>query len=144
MSHGNHHSAGTLTLRHKFNGKVIFTQTDLNGHFILQVLSYSNQLFLMGNIYGYTKVKENKKLFHDLNTAIESILERFSDLKIILGGDFNCTPSDDVDRYPSKNNVNVYLTEFMNERGLIDIWRTNNPHIENSLGKIGMVRYNPE
>lgn len=127
MSHGNHHSAGTLTLKHKFNGKVISSQTDLNGHYTLVVFSYCNQIFLLGNVYGFTNVRDNKELFQELNDKIEAIIERFSDVKIILGGDFNCTANDEIDRYPNRQKVNDYLNDFIIERGLVDIWKTNNP-----------------
>lgn len=58
MSHGTNHSDGTLTLKHKFNGKIISSVTDLNGHFVLLVISFNDQLFLLGNVYGYNNKRE--------------------------------------------------------------------------------------
>ena len=123
-------SAGTLTLKHKFSGKIILTQADLYGHYSLMIISCNNQLLLIGNVYGYNNAKENKELFENLNTDIDALLERFSDLKIILGGDFNITVNDEVDRWPSRHKENSFIIDFMNERGLIDIWRVCNPNIK--------------
>lgn len=82
MSHGSHHSAGTLTLKHKFSGKVVSSYTDLKGHYTLVVFSQCNQIFLLGNVYGFTNARENKELFQELNDKIEATIEKFSDVKI--------------------------------------------------------------
>ena len=127
MSHGSQHSAGILTLKHKFNGNIIFTQTDPHGHYIFVVFSYNNQLFLLGNVYGYNNAKENKTLLETLNNIIDALLRKFSDMKVILGGDFNLTINDDVDRWPRRHKKNSVMFDFMNGLNLIDIWRINNP-----------------
>lgn len=98
MSHGSQRSAGTLTLKHKFSGKIILSQTDPLGHFSLTVISCSNQLLMIGNVYGYNNSKENKELFETLNSNIVALSGKFPDIKIILGGDFNITMNDGVDR----------------------------------------------
>lgn len=43
------------------------------------------------NFYGYTSAEDDKALLEALNTNIDSISKRFSNMKIILGGDFNST-----------------------------------------------------
>ena len=121
MSHGRQRSAGTLTLKHKFSGKIIHTQPDPHGHYMFMVVSYINQIFLIGNVYGCNNTKKNMELFETLNSIIDALLEKFSDRKIILGGDFNVTVNDDVDRWPSRHKENPLMIDFMNERGVIDV-----------------------
>lgn len=128
MSHGSQRSAGTLILKHKFNGKILFTQADPLGHYTLMVFSHYNQLFLLGNVYGYNNAKENADLFEMLTSNIDALSERFSGMKIILGGDFNATINDSFDRWPNRNKENSTLIDFMNETGLTDVWRINNPN----------------
>lgn len=69
-----------------------------------------------------------KVVFKTLNMTIDALLEKFPDMKIILGGDFNITVNDDVDRWASSHKENSLMIDFMNERGLIDMWRVSNPN----------------
>ena len=130
MSHGTNHSAGTLTLKHKFNGKMISSLIDPNGHFILLIISFNDQVLLLGNVYGYNNKQDNIALIYSINTKIDSLISKYADLKIIFGGDYNCALKD-IDRWPIKSNENnAYLLDFINERDLIDIWRYKNPGVK--------------
>lgn len=131
MSHGTNHSAGTLILKHKFNGKIISSETDPKGHFILLVVFFNDQTLLLGNIYGYNNKQENIDLILVVNEKIESLISKFANLKILLGGDWNYSLNNMMDRWPSKSQEsNNYMLDFMNERNLIDIWRLKNPTIK--------------
>lgn len=77
-----------------------------------------------------TITNENIALMQLLNTKIEFLVSTFPDLRIVLGGDFNCSLNDALDRWPIKNNDNLYMLDFINERDLIDIWRHRYPAIK--------------
>lgn len=131
MSHGTNHSAGTLTLKHKFNGKVISSVTDPKGHFVLLIVSFNDQIFLLGNLYGYNNKQDNITLIQLVNTKIDNLISKYKDLKIIFGGDWNCSLNDNLDRWPNRSNdYNTYMLDFMNERDLVDIWRYKNPAVK--------------
>ncbi len=46
-------SAGVITLLNRFNGNVLHSEGDSNGHFLIHVISIIDITFLMINIHGY-------------------------------------------------------------------------------------------
>lgn len=64
MSHGTSHSAGSLTVKHKFSAKIISSLTDPNGHFVLLLISFNDRVFLLGNLYGYNNKQDDTALVH--------------------------------------------------------------------------------
>lgn len=68
MAHGNHHAAGTLDLKQKFNGNIIYTETDPAGRF-LTLFTHNKSVFLIGN-FGCNNVKENIRRFETLKFCI--------------------------------------------------------------------------
>lgn len=64
FSHGSEHSAGVMTLKHRFKGNIIASESDLMGHYICQVFAFENHCFICANIYGYNNKQENDRLFH--------------------------------------------------------------------------------
>lgn len=75
--------------------------------------------------------KKKTDLMEILNIKIEYILGKYTNMKIILGGDFNLTINDTIDRWPAKSSAssNATLTDFMYKRNLTDIWRLKNPNM---------------
>lgn len=59
LSHGSQHSAGTLTVKHKFEGDTLSHKCYSKGHFVFMVLTYQNKTFIVINIYGYSSKSEN-------------------------------------------------------------------------------------
>ncbi len=117
MSHGTNHSAGTMTLKHKFHGKVTSSMEDPSGHFILLLISFNEQVFLLGNIYGYNNKQGNTALIHSVSAKIDLLKRSFADLQIILGGDWNHSINDELDRWPSKTyDSNNYISGFIYEK----------------------------
>ncbi len=57
-------------------------------------------------------------------------LAKFPDAHILLGGDFNITLDNVIDRWPpgSCTNMNVKLNMLMQRFDLIDAWRVKHPH----------------
>lgn len=109
-----------MTLKKNFQGKITSVLADKNGHFILLTVCLSNQMYLVGNVYGYNNDKENKELLIVLSSHIRSTIKRFGDVKIVLGGDFNVTTNDEIDRFPSRKKENSFLLDFMSVNGLTD------------------------
>lgn len=46
MSHGNEHSAGVCILKNNFSGNILFTDCDVNGHYILLALQFASYMLL--------------------------------------------------------------------------------------------------
>lgn len=83
-------------------------------------------------------------------SALASFLIRLPEGDIILGGDFNMTVNDALDRTPHRpqHKQTTPLTEFLTAHGLLDVWRIQNPHqrqytfhsgAHNSLSRIDYI-----
>ena len=59
MSHGSELSAGVCILRNRFNGKVLLSDYDKDGHFIFLALEIANSNFILVNVYGFNSQAEN-------------------------------------------------------------------------------------
>ena len=62
----------------------------------------------------------NLELIEIFNNKLDFIPEKYKNIKKILGGDFNITLNNLVDRWPAKSQT---VTGFINSQNLIDIWR---------------------
>lgn len=130
FSHCSERSAGVLTLKHKYSGDILHTDTDSKGLFICQVVDYYNKIVLIiFNIYGYNSSLENIQLFANIENRLKYWLNKFPNSHILLGGDFNITLNSEIDRWPPTldNNRNAYFKLFMDRYDLIDIWRVKFP-----------------
>ena len=101
LSHGSNRSAGVAILKDRFNGKVLEKKIHDKGHWIFLVIEVNAQFVLLGNIYGYNSDTINCNLLEECED-INSLSSKYPSAKIILGGDFNMTWSQELDRYPSK------------------------------------------
>ena len=59
MSHGSERSAGVCILRNRFNGEVLFSDCDKDGHFIFLVLEIANLIYILVSVYGFNSQAEN-------------------------------------------------------------------------------------
>lgn len=130
LSHGTERSAGVASLNNRFNGNVLTTQCDPDGHFICQVIEHNDSIYLVSNIYGYNTKKENVNLLLSIENIFTGWLVRFPNALILLGGDFNIILDGSIDKSPpsQRNNSDSYLTDFIRRFKLIDIWREKNPN----------------
>lgn len=129
FSHGTSHSAGTAFLFNNCPGKICFTRSDNLGHWLLIVLSIDNTLIIMGNIYGFNSVAQNKNLLRNITEEIHVLKKSFSTDNVILGGDFNMCYDDWLDRHPSKFSSHYYnpvLVDLCDYENLLDPWRYSN------------------
>ncbi len=125
FAHGSERSAGVATLKNNFSGNVLEVFSDPFGHFLCLLLCWNNLVFILVNIYGYNLNTENDKLFESLEERILLWFRKHPHAFLLIGGDFNITLNDFVDRWPPKQpgSSNTILKTFMQKYNLIDIWR---------------------
>lgn len=125
--HGTNRSAGTAILFHNFPGKLLTSRKCLGGHWILCVLSIEHSFIILGNIYGYNNLHQNKGLLSEINNCIKELRLAYPTDNVILGGDFNMVCDEWLDRCPTKfenHHYNPHLTNFCNNHNLLDPWRS--------------------
>ncbi len=101
-------------------------KADKNGHWVACVLKTDNIFIIVINIYGCNNDQKNRNLLHQLSTVITELNAIFPTVHMVVGGDFNLTPDEWMDRWPSKLSReyrNPILEDFVNNNKLIDIWR---------------------
>ena len=87
-------------------------------------------LILLANVYGYNTKTDNNLLFDNVGSRFISWLSKYPNLLFVIGGDFNVTVDDSVDRWPPKTKTNSLsnITLFMQKFQLVDMWREKNPN----------------
>jgi len=122
-------SAGVITMSNRFNGNILHSEGDCNGHFLIHVLSFNNITVLVINMYGYNSNAENSRLLILLESRMKHWLSKFPSAYIIFGGDFNITLNNQIDRWPPGKNSSTsrQLLLLMDRYDLIDIWREKFP-----------------
>ena len=119
---------------------------DVNENILLIKATCGDNTFIIGSVYGPNT--DDKKFFDDLRAG----LRRLGDLPIILGGDWNATPSCDaadsnldvlnMATIPSVNR-STWLNEIITGHGLTDIYRYLNPDTRDyTYQPHGLVRRN--
>ena len=125
FSHGSSDSRGTCILfKSNFDLEIVKYITDSNGRFVIADIIADNKKFTLVNLYA---PNEDKPEFLD---EIFDTLKEFECESIIIGGDFNCILSSDVDkqggRLDSKPNSRARLLSYIENYDLSDIWRNLN------------------
>lgn len=128
-SHATEHSAGVSILRNTFNGDILGSDSDSLGHFQLLVISLNQQTVILGNIYGYNSSLDNKIFFEKLDEKLTKWSNKFPNALFILGGDFNVSINNSLDRYPPKRTAcfSPALLGLIDKFELVDIWRKRYP-----------------
>lgn len=98
--HGTNRSAGTVL--NNFPGNIITSKKDINGHWILCVLSTEHSFIILGNIYRYSNINQNESLLSEINSLFDELKLRYPTNNIVLGGDFNMVYNEWLDRSPTK------------------------------------------
>lgn len=131
LSHGSEHSAGVGIMRYNFNGNILETSIDPSGHFLLMIIVINQFILIIVNIYGYNSVAENCDFFNTLDQKLSYALGKYPTAFLILGGDFNITMNNMLDRYPPRKAVspNSHLVAFIDKFDLVDIWREMYPDV---------------
>lgn len=106
-------------------------ETDTLGHFCLMAISLNQIIILIVNTYGYNSSNENNIFFENLEDRINTWLVKYPPALLLLGGDFNETMDNNLDRWPPRNYgpFNSNLKSFTERFDLVDIWREKFPHV---------------
>jgi len=132
FAHGTTRSGGVAFLFNNFPGKLVESRSSLDGHWLFCVQKIENCYIVLGNVYGYNNLSQNKSLISEMSLILEELKTKYATDLIILGGDFNMVYDEWLDRSPTKYNANHYnslLSNFCNNQGLIDPWRESNPSL---------------
>uniref|UniRef100_A0A1A8QY68 Reverse transcriptase domain-containing protein n=1 Tax=Nothobranchius pienaari TaxID=704102 RepID=A0A1A8QY68_9TELE len=129
LSHGSERSAGVCILKNRFSGKVLNSERDKTGRYILLVLEVAGVSYIIVNAYGFNSQAENIVFFDNLEERLLYWLSKYPKASVVLGGDFNTVLSNRLDRLPSRNedSSNMYVKTFLQSFDLTDTWRDTHP-----------------
>lgn len=102
FSHGTNRAAGVAICFNRCPGKIIIDKADIDGHWVTCVLEIDSVLIILVNVYGYNNDHKNTNLLHQPTTVIRELTTNFPTDHILVGGDFNLTPDEWMDRWPSR------------------------------------------
>lgn len=111
FSHGSSRSAGVAVCINKCPSKIITHKADIDGHWLSLVLKLDEIFFILVNVYGYKVRTQNKDLLETVTDVINDLKARYSTEYVLIGGDFNMTPDEFMDRHHSK--FNSYLMNYI-------------------------------
>lgn len=126
FSHGSNRSGGVAICFNNCPGEIVTHRTDGEGHWLAVVIKMENLFIIVINVYGYNNDGQNKTLLNDLTDLISELKGRFLTDYILLGGDWNMTPDEWCDRWPSrlgKPQFNYIINNFVTDNNLTDVWR---------------------
>ncbi len=149
LAHGTTHSAGVCVLKNRFKGKILHSECDTSGHYILLALEISNSTCIVINVYGFNVQRENNAFFDRLGDRVTRMLAIYPNSSLIFGGDFNVVLDNRLDRWPPQagNLSRDYVITFMEKFSLFDTWRKSHPTQEcftwsnNSLSSQSRIDY---
>ncbi len=125
LAHGTTHSAGVCILKNCFKGKILSSECDTSGHYILLVLEIFNSTCIVINVYGFNLQRENNAFFDRLGDRVTRMLAIYPNSSLIFGGDFNVVLDNRLDRWPPQagNLSPDYAITFMEKFSLIDTYK---------------------
>uniref|UniRef100_A0A3B1J8J0 Reverse transcriptase domain-containing protein n=1 Tax=Astyanax mexicanus TaxID=7994 RepID=A0A3B1J8J0_ASTMX len=136
FSHGTNRSGGVAICFNHFPGDILTHKGDKNGHWLAVVTQNDNLVLIIVNVYGFGNDSLNRNLLDELSQVILEYKTRYLTDHVILGGDWNITPNEWLDRWPprlGRQQYNTMLNIFMTDNNLTDVWRVLNPgHAEYS------------
>lgn len=131
FSHGTNQSAGVATLFNKFKGNVLEHFKSDDGRWIIVVIQLNNSILIMCNLYNYNNRSLARILMINACLKIQQLQLKYQNSYVILGGDYNDAPDDDLDRVPPKINSSKFKSTAyaIDNLNVIDIWRFLNPNL---------------
>ncbi len=128
--HFSQQSAGVAILLNKFSGDIIESCMSDEGRWIILILKMNNSCFIVCNLYSYNYPAQAKTMCTQLCEKLIAFQNKYKEAHLIVGGDFNDTPNDLIDRIPARTTQSSRFksTTFISERlSVVDIWRFLNP-----------------
>lgn len=94
------------------------------------MIRYNNITIITANVYGYNTKPENDHLLECLEKLILLWLSKYPYSFLIIGGDFNITLDNAIDRWPPgrPSSFNTSLKVFMEKFDVVDVWREKFPN----------------
>ena len=130
-SMGSSHSKGvTVLFKEKMDLEITEQIIDPNGRYVVFKLKTSNGTYKVFNIYAPVNEYERVIFFNDISVLLDNNDES---VEIIIGGDYNCTLNNAMDRYNCTSNIDIGQIDLKNVMGnfyLEDIWRRRNPDVK--------------
>jgi exonuclease III len=132
FSHGTSGSTGVVTiLPSSINYELIETVRSQDGRYLALHLKVDSQPFCIINCHAPNTNKPTQQLAW--LAKIQTILEKFNECNIVIGGDLNDCFIPHLDKYKCKPNVlpTTYVKAWnttCDEFNLIDFWRVTNPN----------------
>lgn len=130
FSHASSQSAGVAVLFNKFKGDILETTISKDGRWIIVICKLDNTMFCLCNLYGHNNTVLSKNMFTQLSLKIKELQIKYNDPLLILGGDYNDAPDDNLDRIPPRLSHSTRFKStafFSNQLSVIDAWRFLNP-----------------
>jgi len=131
FSHGDSNSRGVVTFIPKhLNKYVTYSLKDNKGRVLVIQITLGENIYSLFNIYlaNQDNPKEQIELLNHINT----LLDKFSNTHIILGGDLNIVLNPQLDKWNADpkdkpGNPALELLSIMKTYHLVDAWRLRNP-----------------
>jgi len=126
--HGTNHSAGVAIFLNKLKGDIVETIYSGEGRWIIVILNIDNVKFIICNVYGYNSISLNSCMFKKLSLILLNLKSKYKDAYLLIGGDFNETPNDSMDRLPPRNSTSKVFELLCDDLQVTDVWRFLHPH----------------
>ena len=128
MNFGTNHSKGTAIL---FNTKFNILNSHLSddSRILLVNLKMEDDIFTIINIYAPNNMSDRKAFFFKIQKWIDKFA--MNDQKLIIGGDFNFTEDNILDRSSVNTTKDCSSTSYKvltSTKCLHDVWRQLNPN----------------
>ena len=113
-----------ILISNAFQGRVETVVRDIEGRFIAIKLNIDDTSYAIGNVYGHNA--DRPDFLQECFDHITSMNACYS----IIGGDFNVTLSDHLDRdkvvHANDNSRNV-INNYLQAEEMVDVWRVQHP-----------------
>ena len=126
---GTSHSKGvTILCKEKMKSDIYDEKIDVNGRYISFKIKYGEACYQIVHIYAPVDEYERVKFINEISSSI--IDDQDENTEIIIGGDYNCTMNNELDRYNCttlRDIGQIDLKLLMERYDLEDIWRRRYP-----------------
>lgn len=131
FSHGSNHSRGVcILISQKLKLKVLRSECDSDGRYIILEIEVQNIRYIICNVYFPVREKKQEQI--DFLNHLSVRLNKFNLNKslMIIGGDFNMIRNFELD-ISSKGSIrghkfNLEFEDFLGRFDMLDIWRKRN------------------
>ena len=124
-----HSKAVTVLFKEKMDFDITEQMIDSNGRYVVFKLKTGNGTYKVFNIFASVNEYERVKFFNDISALL---CDNDENVETIIGGDYNCTLNNAIDRYNCTSKIDIGqidLKNVMENFDFEDIWRRRNPDV---------------